>query len=672
MIVLEVIIPIKVNRSFYYLPNINFFEKSKYIDNFVGRRVSVCFRNKVLIAYVISCLFLKKTDNLKYKKVISIIDDKPIITTEIIKLANYISKNYFCSIGEALTLSIPIHMRQYNINRVNIKNKKSVLCTQSSNNDKKVIFLDKQQENAVLKINEKIKNNTYSSFLIHQVMSISKVNIYMEIIKQTISLGKGVIMLVPEICLITQFINIFKSYKYVFKIWNSNISNTEKYNTFYKVKNGKVNIVIGTRSAVFAPFRNLGIIIIDEEHSSIYKQNNKPEYDTRDIAIWRAKYHDAVVVFGSLTPSLESYKYALDNKITLIKLKNSIYNTKFPKIKILTVNNKLLRCSFFLPETIKCISNTINKKEQVIIFFNRKGYLTTIICTSCKKVYQCNNCSVSMVLHKDPDLLICHYCGHIERLPITCKFCNSKNTTIFGFGIQKIEEELKKIFKDIKILLLDKHIVTKKKYNNFLNDIKECNYNVFISTEMTTKMYVLSKLSLVCILDIDTFLALPNFKVSEKIFQFITKIANNFHNNRLLNNIIIQTKYPDHYAIKCAKNYDYKSFFQLEMKHREIFFYPPYCEILKVLIRNKKNERTIKDTKSLYLSLKDFVIKSNLKLKVLGPITEYIHKLKNYYREQIIIKGKKEDILKVAEYINKFKHLTGTSIYLETYAYDLG
>jgi primosomal protein N' (replication factor Y) len=660
MIVLEVAVPLPLNKTFYYLPH-----KDINLESIIRKRVKIQFGKKILTAYAISYKNIENNNALKLRQIIEVIDNDCLITEEIIDLSKYISKNYVCSLGEALSSIIPASIRP--AKRI-LKNK---------NIEKEVTYkkhiLNAQQTNAVSLINENLNKNVYNSFLLYGVTASGKTEVYINAIECTLKQNRTAIMLIPEISLTTQFVDIMTTrFRKNIGIWHSGVSNVEKYNLFLKAKNGEIKIIIGARSAVFAPFTNLGLIIVDEEHEYTYKQEQKPSYDAREIAKWRGRYQNAVVILGSATPSLESYKEAVDNKLSLIELNKRIDGRELPEIKVLALRNRILKTSLLLPETIEEISKTLARKEQIIVFLNRRGYSPLIICRKCSSIYQCPRCSISMVFHRNPDILKCHYCGKAKNLPITCSVCKSKDITVFGSGTQKIEYELKKLFKYAKIFRLDSDTaLLKKNYERAYNGIKNEEYDILIGTQMIAKGFDFPKVSLVCVINADTSLYIPDFKSVEKTFQLITQVAGRSGRGYIKGCVIVQTNHPQHYAIECAKNHDFISFYKTEIEQRKKLFYPPFCDIAKISIKSKKEKKVDEDSEKLFSFLKDLVEKCKLGLEILGPVTAYIAKLNDTYRKHIIVKGDRSNILKLAEFLEDFKQLTGTFIGIEIMPSDL-
>ncbi|MDR1952327.1 MAG: primosomal protein N' [Elusimicrobiota bacterium] len=651
MTILEVAVPIPINKTFHYLSAQNIIPA-----DIIGRRVKVPFGQRKLIGYALREVNdvnnLQNKSNFKLKEILEVIDCEPIIYRESIELAKYMSENYICSIGEAVSSIISPSMKAPK----RISKKKAAPYIISSESP----LLNSYQQNAVDLISQSILNYTNpqkNNFLIHGVTGSGKTEIYLNCIDFAIKNGKSAIMLIPEISLTAQFVEtVTKRFGDIVGVWHSGISNIDKYKLFCKSLHGEIKIMLGTRSAIFAPFKNIGIIVIDEEHEDTYKQEQKPSYDAREIAFWRGEYHEASVVLGSATPSLETYKSALENKMTLIKLPERIDKKDMPNIEIISLKNRLKAGGLLLSETVDALSKTLARKEQAIVFLNRRGFSTSLMCKNCQTVYQCPNCSISMVYHSKPASLRCHYCGYVKNLPAICPECKSKEIAVFGRGTQRVEDELNKLFPSAKIFRLDKDTASlKENYGKAYHGIKNDEYDILLGTQMIAKGFDFPRVSLVCIIDADTSLYLPDFKSAEKTFQIITQVAGRCGRGKTQGNAIIQTSRPEHYAIKYAKTHDYESFYQKENSKRQAMFYPPFCDISKIVIKNKDNDRCEIEADNLIKILENIAEQNKLNLKLLGPAPAYIAKLYNVYRQHIIIKGMRKEILRLMELSGEFK-----------------
>ena len=662
MKLLEVAVPVPLNKTFHYLP-----PENVDAETVVGKRVKVNFANRAMTAYALAAHETDAND-FKLKPVESIIDNEPVITRESLRLAEYIIVNYVCSPGEALAAVIPVSMKPS-------KRKKKIrnLIINDGGVCPEKHLLNESQKNAVETIKKSIENNRAEKFLIHGVTASGKTEVYLNAIEYALSLGKSAIMLIPEISLTPQFVDIVtKRFGSGVGVWHSAVSNTEKYELYNKAQNGEIKIMLGARSAIFAPFKKLGLIIIDEEHEHTYKQEQKPSYDAREIAFWRGQYHKAAIVLGSATPSLESYRDALDGNVSLIELPERVDKKKLPEVNVLSLKNKSYGGSLLMSETIEAVSKALARKEQIIVFLNRRGYSPSIMCRKCGSVYQCPNCSISMVFHRNPDSLKCHYCGETEKLPITCSVCGGKDISVFGTGTQKVEDELKKMFPNAKIFRLDGDTASSKKaYHDAYNGIKNEEYDILLGTQMIAKGFDFPRVTLVCVIDADTSLYLPDFKSAEKTFQLITQVAGRCGRGNVPGNVIVQTGHPEHYAIEYAKKHDFIAFYKAETEHRKRLQYPPYCDVAKIAVRNKDENKAAQDSEKLFILLEGIMKSHGFQLKLLGPAPAYIAKLHNTYRKHIIIKGKKDDILKLVSFVNAFKQSSGTQLSVEIMPSDL-
>jgi len=668
---IEVALPLPLNKTFSYLPCENIIP-----ETIIGKRVKVPLGTRNVIGYALSVQKLQD-DSLKLKSISSVIDSEPIISKENLELAEYISKNYICSLGEALASIIPASMKPPKRQSEKLKVESGMKDQEAVNSTfhfpLSTFTLSEHQNIATSKINNAIKSDISQSFLLHGVTASGKTEVYLNCIQKALELGKSAIMLIPEISLTAQFVEVVsKRFPNLAGVWHSGITNIEKYKLWKKAESGEIKIMLGARSAVFAPFKNLGIIIIDEEHEHTYKQEQKPSYDAREIALWRAHYHSAPLVLGSATPSLESFKAASDKKIELLELPERIDKKELPNVTVLSLKDRPFSGTLLTDETISAISKTLAKKEQVVVFLNRRGYSPSIVCKKCGSVYQCPNCSISMVYHKAANNLKCHYCGQTKKLPIVCPVCGSKESAAFGSGTQKIEEELKKMFHKAKIFRLDGDTANvKENYENAYKGVKNEEYDILIGTQMIAKGFDFPKVTLVCVINADTSLYLQDFKSSERTFQLITQVAGRCGRGKQAGTVIVQTKHPDHYAIENAKKHDFLSFYKEETKYRQKLFYPPFCDVAKIAVRNKTEAKAEADSQKLFIFLQGAAKSSEIPVKLLGPAPAHIAKLHNTYRMHIIIKGQREDILKLVEFVSAFKESSGTQISIEIMPSDL-
>lgn len=675
----------------------------------VGMRVVVPFGKQTLEGFVLK-IYENKDVSLenKLKEIISIVDTYPILNEELLTLGKYISKTTLCSLMTSYQAMLPkalkakkkvnmtpkydtyicINYGMYNndikfnasqekileLLKENKKVKKEVLnkISVSSVNAllKKNILLEEKEENYRYNLinEEKIKFNlneeqqkvykeifnfinTNETFLLYGVTGSGKTNVYMKVIEDVIKNNKTAILLVPEISLTPQIIKRFTSYFSNIAVLHSGLSDGEKYDEWRKINEGKVNIVIGARSAIFAPLKNIGVIIIDEEHSQTYKQENNPRYNAIDIAKERCKYHNCPLILGSATPSLESFARAKKNVYKLLELKNRYNNNTMPKVEIIDMNKEFKKASGYFSNTlIDQIKETLERKEQVILFLNRRGYSSFLTCSSCGYVEECPNCDISLTYHKSSNMLRCHYCGYATKRKKLCPKCQEEFKD-YGIGTEKVEEELKSLIKDAKIIRMDVDTTTTKNaHAKIINSFLEEKYNILVGTQMIAKGLDFPNVTLVGVLNADIGLNFPDFRSSETTFSLLNQVLGRSGRGNKEGKVLIQTFNPEHYAIAYTKNHDYLGFYNEEMKIRKILKYPPYYYICSIKIISKDYNLASKSSYDVVNYLKQ-----NIKNEIiLGPSVCNVFKLNNNYRFQIIIKYK--DVNNILEYLTNIEH----------------
>lgn len=675
----------------------------------VGMRVVVPFGKQTLEGFVLK-IYENKDVSLenKLKEIISIVDTYPILNEELLTLGKYISKTTLCSLMTSYQAMLPkalkakkkvnmtpkydtyicINYGMYNndikfnasqekileLLKENKKVKKEVLnkISVSSVNAllKKNILLEEKEENYRYNLinEEKIKFNlneeqqkvykeifnfinTNETFLLYGVTGSGKTNVYMKVIEDVIKNNKTAILLVPEISLTPQIIKRFTSYFSNIAVLHSGLSDGEKYDEWRKINEGKVNIVIGARSAIFAPLKNIGVIIIDEEHSQTYKQENNPRYNAIDIAKERCKYHNCPLILGSATPSLESFARAKKGVYKLLELKNRYNNNSLPKVEIIDMNKEFKKASGYFSNTlIDQIKETLERNEQVILFLNRRGYSSFLTCSSCGYVEKCPNCDISLTYHKSSNMLRCHYCGYATKRKKLCPKCQEEFKD-YGIGTEKVEEELKSLIKDAKIIRMDVDTTTTKNaHSKIINSFLEEKYNILVGTQMIAKGLDFPNVTLVGVLNADIGLNFPDFRSSETTFSLLNQVLGRSGRGNKEGKVLIQTFNPEHYAIAYTKNHDYLGFYNEEMKIRKILKYPPYYYICSIKIISKDYNLASKSSYDVVNYLKQ-----NIKNEIiLGPSVCNVFKLNNNYRFQIIIKYK--DVNNILEYLTNIEH----------------
>lgn len=528
--------------------------------------------------------------------------------------------------------------------------------------------LTQEQTNAVSAISENIKSGNYGTFLLHGVTASGKTEIYFNLIDAAMSLGKQAIILVPEIFITSQFIHLIKKRfghiidKEGFAVFHSKISNKEKLINWIKIIHGKIKLVLGARSAVFAPFNNLGLVIVDEEHDSSYKQQSGLLYNARDFSVMLAKHNSACCVLGSATPSLESYHNAtVSKKYSYIRIKNRVSGKSLPEVKIIDLkkqfssgiskSNKDFGEKIISDEALDMINESLGEKRQVLLFLNRRGFSTFIVCSSCGHNFACKNCSISLVYHKNPGTenggrLVCHYCGYTENISKLCPECGSDSIEPFGAGIQKLEDNVRYLFnspdgKGPVIARIDSDIAgSKRRGEEIFKKMLNKEIDILIGTQIAAKGHDFPDIGLVTVVSVDDMLNLPDFRSAEKTFQTISQVSGRAGRGDSPGVIAVQTFTEANYLLKCVAEHDIEGFYETELNIRKQYGYPPYSRIIALKLTDRNPARL----KEISLNLANAAIadiqKSMYKnIAILGPSPCPIERIKNDYRYQLIFKS---------------------------------
>jgi primosomal protein N' (replication factor Y) (superfamily II helicase) len=683
---LDVLVELKsknIDHTFTYLSNKE--------DVKVGCRVLVPFGRQELEGFILK-IHNNKPDY-ELKEIISLVDEEPVLTNEMLKLGVYIKNKTLSNLINCYQAMLPKAYRAKKGSVVNKKyityykiikedyipkndtqknilnsikngiNERSELLKTGSLNTliKNNIILEYKEEmyrlkNSEVNISDKvvltddqieviedIKNNinTYYPVLLHGVTGSGKTEVYMNLIEDVIT-SKEVIVLVPEISLTPQLIDTFKKrFGNQIAIIHSRLSEGEKYDEWRKIIRKEVKIVIGARSAIFAPFTKLGLIIIDEEHSETYKQDNNPRYNTLDIALYRTKQYNVPVILGSATPSIESYTRAKIGEFKLLELKNRI-NNEMPNVILVDLKEEIKHNHKILSRIlIEKINDRLNKKEQVIILLNRRGYTTVIICHKCGYVDKCPHCDIPLTYHKQSSDMRCHYCGYSTKKITTCPTCKSSDINEFGLGTQKLEEYLNNVFK-ARILRMDLDTTSRKNgHEEIINAFKNHEYDILIGTQMIAKGLDFPNVTLVGVLNGDTSLNIPDFRSAERTYQLLNQVAGRSGRGSKSGEVIFQTYNTDHYSIIKAMNHDYVGFYEEELRIRKILKYPPYYNLCLLKISSKDYEYLNKEASKIA----KYLVNNNSNI-ILGPSTSNMPKINDTYYMQIIIKYKKQEEIK--------------------------
>lgn len=687
-----------IDRVFDYSVPDCFLDKIK-----LGIRVKVPFGKMELEGFVVE---VKDSSDVEVKDILDVIDDEAILNSELLELGKKMQEDTLSTLISCYQIMLPKALKAKNGQVINKKfdtyyylNKDIVcygklstsqekiinLCMEkeyvlrkelvdislSSLNTliKKNILLEKKLEHYRLSYNEKIEpkkeltndqrrvvdevlaNTGYYPYLLFGVTGSGKTEVYMELIEDALNKGKTSIVLVPEISLTPQMVLRFqKRFGDNIAAIHSALSDGEKYDEWRRIVSGEAKIVIGARSAIFAPLNNIGMIIIDEEHSDSYKQDDSnPRYNAKDIALLRGKYHNCPVIMGSATPSLEVFARAKKGVFKLLELPNRINGKSLPHINIVDMNEMISKTKgHFSPVLLEAISARLLKNEQIILLLNRRGYSSFVTCKNCGYTFKCPNCDITLTYHKSSRTLRCHYCGYGTKVYDTCPECHEKSINDLGVGTEKVEEELNKLFPESRILRMDFDTTSRKgMHEKMIKAFKNYEYDILLGTQIVSKGLDFDNVTLVGVINADTSLNIPDFRSSETTFSLLAQVAGRAGRSDKEGEVIIQTFNPEHYAIQYTKKHDYLGFYNREMSIRRELKYPPYYYICYVKISGKDNkyiyEESLKITKLFHNKLINMII--------LGPSPCTIFKLNNIYRYGIILKYKKDEDLR--EVLNK-------------------
>lgn len=665
--------------------------KNKKIDGFVMKVQEIPFAEKLF--------------DFKLKEIFDVIDEEAWFTPEMIQAAEWISDFYLCPLSQSMSLFMPgkngkkiskkfekiisikenfsdedfkkIPTRaksQLNLIKILVEQKKisskelselkfspqvvnslekvglikkesqRIFRDSYSNFDyeqKNFFELTPEQTFAVNSVKKFLQEKIFQGFLLHGVTGSGKTQVYIELTKIVRRLGRRAIILVPEISLTGQIVFNFKSFFPDVAIIHSQLSIEERSDTFYKIRNGEVGIVIGARSALFTPIDNVGLIVVDEEQDNSYKQNENPRYHARIVAEEFAKFHNAAIIFGSATPSLENYFRAKIGELIYLPMPHRIFNKSLPQVKCVDMRGELREKnkSVLSRDLKKLLEETLKNHQQAILLLNRRGYSTFVMCRSCGEVIKCKNCGLSMTYHADGKMR-CHHCEIEENPPNVCPKCGSKYIKYFGTGTQKLEQALKEILPDAKILRMDRDTTNKKfGHKKILDSFGRGEYDILFGTQMVAKGHDIKNVTAVGILSADSSLNFPDFRAAENCFTLITQAAGRAGRADFPGKVIVQAYNVDDPAVVSGCRQDYESFCKIEFPRRKEFFFPPFSRLVKILFMSKKKSEAKALADNIAERFKKEIEKnSQIKQEILGPIPALIEKLNDTFRFVVLIK----------------------------------
>lgn len=689
---------LQVDKPFTYKIRPEMREKIK-----IGYRVLVCFGvgNKKVEGFVIGLLndVYEKKSNIKYKYITKLCDEETLLTEDDFKIVNFLREKYMCKYIDAIRILIPYrimggnttktksvvfflkeidnmtlqqkeslnHIKKYSgkFNKIELTTKTNISAYMINKliklgaleikeidisrivNREFPVYPPKKLNEEQINAYDKILDTKKSVSLLNGVTGSGKTEVYMNLVSYMLLLDKTCLILVPEISLTPQMIERFKGrFGNDVAVFHSKLSTGERYDQWYRVKNREVSLVIGTRSALFLPFKDLGLIIVDEEHDRSYKSDMNPKYNTIEVCEFFAKIKGCKVVLGSATPSIESFYKALNGEYELVMINKRANNKKPPSVELVDMREELKNNnkSIFSRKLFEKINDRLNKNEQIILFLNRRGFSTFVSCRSCGYVFKCENCDISMTYHNN-GYLVCHYCGRREKIKTTCPKCGSSYVKYFGAGTEKVQESVKKYFPNARVLRLDVDTTRRKNsYEAIYNSFKNKEADILIGTQMVTKGFDFENVTLVGVITADMALNLPDYRSSERTFQMLTQVSGRAGRGEKSGEVIIQTYSPQNYAIYLAKDSNYNEFFKREIVIRKSLDYPPFSKILIINMAGESENKIKIFSKKLKKSLQ-MVLKGHDEVHIYNPGACPISKINNIYRWQMMIKGNFSDII---------------------------
>lgn len=636
-----------------------------------GSLVNVPFGNggRMIEGVVLSLSDVPKIDASKIKDIDSMKKGAVSAEEQMISLAAWISRNYGSTMIQALKTVMPVKKAVRKRGKAKDFEVESVMPQGEGFEGADKVALNPAQNTAADKVLSDYNNGERKTYLLHGVTGSGKTEVYMRLIEEMLKKGKETIVLIPEIALTYQTVNRFTArFKDEVLIMHSRLSAGERYEQFEDAREGRKKIMVGPRSALFTPFKNLGLIIIDEEHEQSYKSEQVPRYHARETAIERARLSNASVVLGSATPAVESYEKALTGEYTLLELPERVMERNLPECEIIDLRSELKRGnrSMIGKKLHESIQDRLDKKEQVMLFLNRRGMIGSVSCRACGHVIKCPHCDVPMTLHRNR-MLTCHYCGHIESAKPLCPKCGSKYIGGFKAGTEKVEESVQKMFPNAKILRMDADTTKGKTgHETILKKFASHKADILIGTQMIVKGHDFPNVTLVGILAADLSLNENDYRGAERTFQLLTQAAGRAGRGDTPGAVIIQTYQPEHYAVTCAAAQDYKGFFEKEIAYRKLGSYPPASHLLLIMVTSQREAKADTGIGLIY----EHITKLPSKCDFYGPMDANVKKIADTYRKIIYIKSKDYDLLvdikdRAEDLVKDFPAFRDTLVYFD-------
>ncbi len=608
----------------------------------MGKQVGVRVRARLVPGYVVGFSEKKEVDEIK--EIESAADGAPVLTEEYLALTRWMSEHYFCSWGQAIEAGLPAPFRK---GKFLIRTRSGKATDGAESVDPHDLKLTAEQLNIFNKILTKIETRQSASFLIHGITGSGKTEIYMHLIRETLKAGRGAIVLVPEISLTPQTVDRFYSrFGEGVAVMHSRLSAGRRLGEWNRIRSREARVVVGARSAIFSPVPDLGLIVIDEEHDTSYKQEETPRYQTREVAQKRAEIEHAVLILGSATPSLESYFESETGKIERLCLSERIEKRPLPAVQIIDMRRQPQfekRERVYSSPLEEAVRNSLARKEQVILLLNRRGFSTYLHCSSCGYVMACENCRIALAYHYDKASLYCHVC-HFRTPPAKiCPSCQKHYIHYFGIGTQKVESEAYRLFPEARIARMDRDSTAKKdSHETILRAFRRHEIDILIGTQMIAKGHDFPNVSLIGVISADTALHLPDFRAAERTFGLLTQVAGRAGRGDIPGKVIIQSYIPGHYAIQSSKDHDYVGFYAKEILFRKELEMPPYAHLIQLILSGSSEKEVVRQIILLTRTIQA-AAEGLPHIKTLGPAPCLTSKEKGQFRWNLYLKGPDPD-----------------------------
>ncbi len=619
----------------------------------IGCRVRVPFQNRTIIGYAVGLDSNQTVE--RAKDILEVLDTEPVLTDHHLRLAKWISEYYFSSWGEAISNMIPKFLKAI----------PRSLASETAHIEKpQLVRLNEEQQEAFSKLETHIAEKHFSEIFIFGVTGGGKSELYIRAIIEILKQGRGAICLVPEIALTEQLKLFFTQHFHdTLEILHSKLSDKDRTAAWHRIQREEKRVILGARSAIFAPMPNLGLIIMDEEQEGSYKQDNVPRYHAREVARWRAQDLGALFVMGTATPTLETMHRASAGEIEMLTLSKRIDGKSMPEVRIIDLKqaSEISRQSIIIsPRLQDAIQETLNHKNHVLLMLNRRGFSTQVRCLKCGDVLFCSHCAVALTFHQGEQEVLCHYCNFHMFIPKLCGQCGNPLFKFSGIGTEKVESEVARLFPKARIARLDTDTARKKgAHEQILSRFRAREIDILVGTQMIAKGFDFQHVTLVGIVNADTGLLLPDFRSGERTFQLLTQMAGRTGRGKERGNVLIQTYSPTHYTIQFAAKHDYSGFFAEEIERRKSLQYPPFTKLINIIFRGKK-EQAVREQVLLFRNLlKERNQDSTVEL--IGPAPLPLYKLRGHFRWHLMIRGPKVEVMRqiVRGGLENFKRKAG-------------